>query len=417
MDKTQKRNLWVLAFIGLIYFIAFIFPNTADRGSDSPAGFLHKDEFVTYPIVERMLALGPDLSTAWGKLIIYQDYHYGYPFYFFSMLALLPRRLIRGQAFFADVKGNILILRQLINVLPIVLTAGVFAYVATEFRKLPRALFIFLSILFIPGIIRQSMHWWHPDALMMLSIALTFLFLKLDDGRLGRYFNLAAAACGMASAIKLMGFFFFLTIPLYLIFVWRRENYPFKKILLAALFFVLVMAAVIVLSNPFLFYRVPREEMITIQTGKSDELTAGYGHEDSLYYSLGPRFWRWTLETSFGEPNYVILLFSMFLLYAIANPREIDNWLMIAWLVPMGVYLLWFVAPKPDHYLFPLLIPLFSTVLAGFDLLKSGWSSETRILRWLAKSGFVLYALLFTHQWIFQIARAVEQYPRYFPPK
>ena len=260
----------------------------------------------------------------------------------------------------------------MINVLPMVLTAGVLTYVATEFKKLAARVFIFLFILFIPGIMRQNMHWWHPDALMMLAIALTFLFLKLDDGRLGRYFYLAAASCGMASAIKLMGFFFFLAIPLYLVFIWRRKQYPLKKIVLAALFFVLVMAAVIVLSNPFLFYKVPREEMIAIQTGKSEELTAGYGHEESLYYSLGPRFWRWTLETSFGEPNFVLLLFIMFLLFAIANARDMENWLVIAWLAPMGVYLLWFVAPKPDHYLLPLLHPaVFHRVLSGFDLLET----------------------------------------------
>jgi len=294
MDKNQKRNLRILTLVGIIYFILFIFPNASTMGSDNPIVYLDRDEFVTYPIVERMLDFGPDLSTTWGRLIIYGDYHYGYPFYFLSMLTLLPLRLIQGTGFYDHTKINILILRQVISVLPMVLTAGVFAYVITHFRKLWASLFIFLFILTIPAVVRNNMHWWHPDALMVLAIALTFLFLDMDEYRLGKYFLFAAAACGMASAIKLMGFFFFLTIPVYLLLVWRRRGVGFKKVILSGVLFVGVMLLVIVLSNPFLFYKGPREDMLAIQSQKTDALSEGYTHEESLYYSCSD----WQLPSS-----------------------------------------------------------------------------------------------------------------------
>ena len=154
--------------------------------------------------------------------------------------------------------------------------------------------------------------------------------------------------------------------------------------------------------------------MIAIQTGKSGALTDGYTHEESLYYSLGPQYWKWTLSTAYGQPWFILLLFIHFILNGVVNYQEEGNWLLLTWLIPMGIYLLWFVAPKPDHYLFPLLIPLFATVLSGFDLYIKGKKSRSRIVRWISNLGLVIYCLLFINQWTFHIMRAVGQFPRYF---
>jgi len=217
MDKTQKKNLLILAVLGAVYFILFIFPNASTLGSDNPQVYLHKDEYVIYPVVERMLLLEGSFSNIWGRLIIYGDYTYGYPFYFLSSLALLPLWLINGEKFFSQLPLNILILRQAINILPIILTAGIFSYLQTKFRSTWKSIFVFLFLLTIPAVVRSNIHWWHPDSLMLLAIALTFLFLDLDKMRLGKNFYLAAAACGLAAGIKLSGFFFVLAIPFYLL--------------------------------------------------------------------------------------------------------------------------------------------------------------------------------------------------------
>ena len=414
MKSIQKRNLLILSVVGILYFIVFIFPNAATMGSNNPTVFMHVDEFVTYPIVERMLDFGPNLSENWGRLIIYGDYHYGYPFYFLSMLTLLPLRLALGQGFFEQPQVNILVLRQMISVLPMIVTAGVLSYLMTHFRSLWKALFIFLFILTIPEVVRGNMHWWHPDALMVLAIALTFLFLELDQNRLGKYFYLAAAVCGMAAAIKLMGFFFFLAIPVYLALTLIKKKYALKRMMRAGVLFVAVMAVVIVLSNPFLFYAGPRRDMIAIQTEKSEELSTGYSHEESYYYALGPQYWEWTLQESFGDPKFPILLLIVLGAAALINGRKKLYWVLLAWMVPIGVYLMWFVAPKPGHYLLPLLVPLYATALVGFDLLAAGWKSTVKWVRWAAYAGSGALGLVLLAQCAFQIEANILQYMEYF---
>jgi len=416
MDKIQKRNFRIVLVLGILYFVLFIFPNIYMRGSDNPIVFMHKDEFVTYPIVERMLDFSPDLSISWGRLIIYGDYHYGYPFYFFSFLMLLPLRLIQGLDFFTHPDTNIFVLRQMVSTLPMILAAGVLTFVVTRFRKLGHTLFTFIFLLFIPAVVRNNMHWWHPDALMMLAIALTFLFLQLDDFRLGKYFYLAAAACGMASAIKLMGFFFFLTVPLYLLFAWRVKKLLFKKILLSAVLFVGVMALVILLSNPFLFYEIPRNEMWAIQTGKSEELSSGYSHEESGDYALGPQYWDWTIIVSYGNPYFVILLLVILITAAIIEPERHMLWLMLVWIIPIGIYLMWFVAPKPDHYLLPLMLPLYATVTVGIDLTQQYFSSSNKWVRRAAYAGEILFMIMLMRQLYFLQSANIAQVTKIFQP-
>jgi len=416
MEKTRKRNFRIIIVLGILYFVLFIFPNASTRGSDNPIVFMHKDEFVTYPIVEKMLDFSPDLSTTWGRLIIYGDYHYGYPFYFFSFLSLLPLRLLQGGDFFTHPDVNIFVLRQMINVLPMILTAGVLTFVVTRFRVLWSTLFTFMFLLFIPAIVRNNMHWWHPDALMMLAIALTFLFLQLDEFRLGRFFYLAAAACGMASAIKLMGFFFFLVIPLYLLFAWANKKTPFKKVVRSAALFVGVMLLVILISNPFLFYKGPREDMLAIQTQKSDELSSGYSHEESGDYALGPQYWDWTIMVSYGDPYFVILLLVIIIISAIAEPGRHVLWLLLAWIIPIGIYLMWFVAPKPDHYLLPLMLPLYATVTVGIERMQRCFSSKVKWVRWAAYAGVILYSVVLASQVFFFTTANIAQYSKIFQP-
>jgi hypothetical protein len=414
MNNIQKRNLRILAVMGVLYFIVFIFPNAATKGSSNPKVFMHVDEYVTYPIVERMLDLGPDVNENWGRLIIYGDYHYGYPFYFLSMLSLLPLRLAQGQGFFEQTQINILILRQMISVLPMILTAGVLTYVLTHFRQLWKSVVTFLFILTIPEVVRGNMHWWHPDALMVLSIALTFLFLDLDNYRQGKYFLLAAAACGMASAIKLMGFFFFIAIPIYLLVAMRKKNYGLKKILTAGIIFVMVMLVVIIISNPFLFYAGPRRDMIAIQTEKSDEISSGYSHEESYYYALGPKYWEWTHAVSFGPPYFSIVLLLLLTAVGIVSVKKEQYWIMLAWIATIGIYLMWFVAPKPGHYLLPLLLPLYASVLVGFDAFEVGWKSGKKWARWVSTAVGGAYGIILITQVIFQITADIPQYLEYF---
>ena len=410
MQNMKKRTVLVLCLIGLIYFIVFFFPNASTLGSDNPLVYLHKDEYVTYPVVERMLALEGSPSNIWGQWIIYQDYHYGYPFYLFSALLLLPFRLVQGQAFFDQVPRNILILRQLINVLPMVFTAGVFTYIQTKFRSLWQSVFIFIFLLTMPAVVRSNMHWWHPDSMMLLAVALTFYFLDRDDYRLGKNLYFAAAACGMALSIKLTGFFFFLTIPVYLLLAWRKRRLPFRRVVIAATGFLAVMILVIVLTNPFLLYERPRAEMLAIQQYKTQELTEGYTHDEVRYYSTEPIFWRWTFKTFFGPTRRMYLFFAAMVIGILLKPKRRTSILLTAWVIPLGIYLLWFVAPKPDHYLLPLMLPLLSGVLNPVICLKQTVSDHRNWLRIPALAGVGAYSVILIQQLTFQISTSLALY-------
>lgn len=414
MKSKQRRNAWILAGIGLVYFVLLMAPNAFMRGTDNPLVYLHKDEYVVYPSLERMFDFGPTLSTAWGRIIIHGEYHYGYPFFFFSWLMLLPLRLIEGQAFFANTQRNIFLLRQLMGVAPMILTAGVMTYVTTELRRTWQAVFTFVFMLTIPAVAGNVTQWWHPDALMMLMVALTFLFLKLDKLRLGSYFYLAAAAVGMAVSIKMVGFFFFLAIPVYILIAWRRKKLPLKKAIMAALGFVGVMAAVIVLSNPFLFYEGPRNDMLAIQAYKTQELRYGYEHEENIYYRLGPQYWQWTVETSYGSVDFPLMLLAVLALSAAAQAKDENKWVLLAWIIPMSIYLMWFVSPKPDHYLLPVMLPLYATVTYTFNLLEKIAKAPLKWAKWTAYAAGALWVFLAAYQFVWQINTVYAWYLEYF---
>lgn len=391
IKNNQKLTAIILLVLGICYFVLFIAPNSSSREGGSVFSIFSNDEFITYPYVEKMLRGGEDIHELWGNLIIYGDYHYGYPFYFFSMLVLLPRRILMGDAFFADRITNMLILRQLINVLPMVLSAGVLVYYKTRFKDLFRSVFLFVLILAIPSVVRSNIWWWHPDAITLLFIALTFLFLQLDEYRLQKFYLFAAATCGMATATKLLGLFFFITIPVYLLIAQRKRSIPWKRIILKAFLFVLIMCAVIVLANPFMWYEGPRNDMLEIQRFKQEEIKEGYTHGDPYYYQKGPQFWVWTIKTWFGSPIFVAFLVLSVLLGIWNGGAENPNIYLATWSLPFTFYALFFVAPKPDHYILPALLPLYLTAL---DIPYILYAKLKNRKGWLIPMAIVLLAII-----------------------
>ncbi|MHB8807460.1 MAG: hypothetical protein ACYC59_07755 [Anaerolineaceae bacterium] len=414
ISKKQKITLLIIIGIAVAYFILFIPVNSSSSEGGSVFSIFSGDEYITYPYVEKMLRGGKDIHETWGNLIIYGDYHYGYPFYFLSMLVLLPRRIILGgDAFFAARTTNILILRQMINVLPMILAAGVLVYYKTHFRKIFQSVFLFLLLLITPSVVRSNIWWWHPDTITFLFIALTFLFLQKDEYQLGKNFFFAAVTCALAAATKLLGFFFFLTIPIYLIIAHFNQNVTWKKVFQKALLFLCVMAAVIVLVNPFLWYETPRNEMLAIQQFKSTELSQGYTHDDPYYYQKGPQFWMWTIRTWFGSPLFMGFLLISLMVGLFKKKEFNENIFLATWSFPFLMYILFLVAPKPDHYIFPAIMPLF---LTAFDIpvyLFEKWRHLSKIIQIL--SLLVLGGILFllVKQVLFSVASDIPLYQEY----
>ena len=358
--KRIPPAAWICAAICLLCFLLFLLPNARGATSESLLAQTSIDEPVTYPYVVRMLTPASGLKDLWERWIIYGDYHYGYPFYFLSALAVLPVRLIHG-ARFTDFTGlNLLLLRQLISVLPMLIACAWMVYLATGYRRAWESAALLALLLSARGIARNGIQWWHPDALSVLAVVAVIHFLHRDRLRFGRDFLFAAAACGVAAGIKLAGFFFFLAVGGVLAAGLARRVLTPGLALLKGGLFVLVMAGSLVLSNPVVYNAGAREEILAIQLYKTTELDQGYSHDVSADYAKGPEHWEWTLTRWFASPLLLGFLGISLLAGCLWGPDKLLNRLILGWILPYAVYLLWFVSVKPDHYWLPVFVPLYA---------------------------------------------------------
>ncbi len=360
LERQRKKVLMVLLLVGLAYFVAFIPFNLS--GAKDAGQFLVNggDEVVIYPILTTMLTPGPELRTTLYRIIEYDDYHYGYPFYALSALVLLPVRLALGPGFDAATQLNLFLLRQLISVLPLVLAALVLTYLATRFRSLPGALLTFVLILSVPGVVRSGLRFWHPDGLGVLFVALTFYFFRRDRLRLGGNFYLAALFCGLATAVRLVGFFFVLAVGGYLLVGWLRER-AWLRTLVAGAGFIAVLVFTIFISDPFLFDAGARGRMLNMMADKSVEMTQGYKEPDpEQVYRTGFDAWAPFFEKDYAQTWFSGFLLASTILAALTAKQRTFPALLLGWTVVMGGYLVFFVAAKAFQYSLPLFMPLYA---------------------------------------------------------
>ncbi len=409
MATTQMKIFWVIVVIGLVYFAAFCFPNTTGAKSESMLRLTSTDEPVTYPTVVRMLSLGSTFKQTFSNFVYYADYHYGYPFYLYSALVVLPVRVIAGPEFGQRTQINLLLLRQFVSVLPMLLAAGLLVYLQTRFKSFWLSVGLFLFLLTIRGVIRNDLRWWHPDAMAILAAMLTIFFLDRDRLRFGRNFGLAAMACGLATAIKLIGAFFGAAIPAVLVAgVATRRIRPVKALAAGAVF-VGLMGITMAVTNPFLINREARQELVNTQQIKAGELANGYTHDDPKYYQKSPAWWEPTLQTWYGNWFFLGFLLVSLLAGCVWGNETFVNRLILLWVVPYTLYLFYFVAPKPDHYFLPVMLPLFS---AAFNLLGPLWQAirgragnKPMWARALAAGITVLVVVLFGAQMVANVTR------------
>jgi hypothetical protein len=420
LDREQRRVFGMLTLVGFVYFAAFAIPNAQGAHTLDELRRTSGDENITYPYVTWMLAPANTPAEAIYHWFIYEDYHYGYPFYLLSALTLLPARVIFGAGFADQVQMNMLVLRQVISVLPMILAALVMTYLQTRLRRMISALGLFLIILFIPQVVAYNIHFWHPDALVVLATALTLFFLDKDQFRYGINFYLAAVFCALAAGIKLWGFFFFLAVGGYLLVGWLRHHLAFRQAALRGALFVGVMAVMIILSNPFLLVPQARGRMAAIMNDLNQKVSVDLpGMEQpgaDEYYRTGFEPGLKFLEVKYGSRWFLYFLVGSLLAQGIWGPRRTTAWLILGWMLPMAVTFLFILPYKSYHYWLPVMVPLYS---GGFALAQvvfgQGWLLRQDRRYRLAGSlliGLVILALaaqfianLFSaapdwHQWI-----------------
>ncbi|KAF0108604.1 MAG: hypothetical protein FD146_490 [Anaerolineaceae bacterium] len=380
LDPVQKKTLLVLLVIAAVYFGFFSWVNWHGISESAETFFGGAgDEVVIYPVVVEMVSSGPTFAANSYRFLIHEDYHYGYPYFYLNALVLFFSRLVFGSDFANHTQINLFILRQFVSVLPMMLAILVFVYIVTKFKSVLYSAGMFIVMLFIPGVIRYNQRFWHPDALMILFIALTFYCLQRDRLRFGRDFYYAAVMCALATAVKLYGFFFFLAIAGYLLAGLSGKVLTLKKMILAGLAFLLVMGMALIASSPFLLVPTANQSMIRILKEKSYEMSHGYDEPDPQHiYRTGLDIWLQFFDMHYTRPYFFFFLLGALALGSLLGSEKYLNRLILAWCLVVGGYLVFFVAAKSYQYPLPLMLPFYAGGFLFPAILNTNSSSLVR---------------------------------------
>lgn len=359
MTKKQRHVFYVLLGFSLVYFCLTAFPNAVGSDDHNMLAVFEPDEFAQYPHVLRMLRGGDTLTEAARRFFVYQHYYYGFPFYFLSAVTIFPLKLINGLSSTTQIMW---VLRQFVSVVPMIIAALIFVYLFTRFEHYGLSIGTFIFLLTIPAVFQNSL-WWHPDSLTILFIALTFFFLDKDELNFGKEFYFSAVACGFAIGTKLIGLFFFIAIPTYIAWGYFVRGINLKQAFMAAGQFVLIMVAVVLISNPMLLVPEVRETIIKIQQKQSEAMSFGW----QVAYAKGPQSWFGVIEEFYGNGYFISLSLLAIVLGLIRGPKRLLNTLILAWTIPFSFYILFFIAIKPTHFFIPIALPLFACVSYFFS--------------------------------------------------
>jgi hypothetical protein len=400
MTRQQKRTLLILTAIGVVYFLAFIPASFAGARDPAMLSIFEIDEYAQYPHVLRMLTPGDTFYQSIRNFLIYLHYFYGYPFYFFSALALLPFKGLAGSGWENRTPQIVAILRQMVSVLPMLLGCGLAVFLQTRFRSTWRSIILFLFLLLVPGVVVNNF-WWHPDSLAVLFVVLVLFFLDRDDWRFGRYFYLAAVSCGVAVGIKYMGVFYVLAIPVYIGWAAISKRISLPKMVGVAGLFVLVMGLAVVISNPLLLLPIERGELIRYQRIQFEQTMVGVNYANSEpFFKLGQ--YSEDFRVHYGEVIFIVLtLAALGIGIARKETRRLCV-LILAWLLPIMVVIN-ASATRRTHYFLPVVIPLFSCLIWLFPgwewcknkLNQNGWRRWLGLWPWAAGVVLVFQAGLF----------------------
>ena len=317
------------------------------------------DEFAEYTVVANMLTPRETLSKTIVNFVAYRQYYYGSPFYVTSALLVLPIKLAQN---FKNTQLIMLLLREVISVLPMLAALLLLIYSQTKFKSYFSSIFVFVVLLLVPAVVENDL-WWHPDSIAVFFVALTFFFLDRDDLHFGLNFLLAAAAVGLATGTKVIGLFFFLTIPTYLLAGLICTQLTWRKLFLCAAAFVGIMVAMIFLSNPFLFLPSQFSRTIFIMSQQSAAMSSGW----TLAYAKGPLSWWPIIQNLYGPLILIVLAFIALGLGIWRGQNRVLHLLILTWIVPYSLYILYVVAIKPTHFFLPIILPLYSCLASSLN--------------------------------------------------
>jgi hypothetical protein len=367
----MRKSIWVLIILGVAIFFAYFGINNTGAANAHELSRNSVDESFQYPFLIHMVTPGQTASETRWRLLSYGHYIYGYPFYVASALVAAPIQIIYGTETEQQVQLILLGERQFVSVLPMLLAIGIFTYLTTRFRSpwTSAAVFLFLST--IPGIVRQNIWWWHPDAITILCVALTFLFLERDDARFGKYFYLAAIFCGLATGIKTIGVFFAPVIAYVFITALIQKRIVLRKAILVGLGFTAVMVATIFISNPLMFIPSALERIIQVHVDHNYFFTHGWADNDP--YAVGWAAWQPVLNGWYAPFSFLAVALTCQVFNAFSGKIKEISRLFLSWIIPFSLYVIYVIAVKPDHYWMPVMLPLFAGIIPTLEYFWSNF--------------------------------------------
>ncbi|MBX3046195.1 MAG: hypothetical protein KF698_04295 [Anaerolineales bacterium] len=352
---AQPNRLYftaVLALLSVALFAALWLPNaTASQDLGMVLAF-EPDEVIPFPYLQDMLQPRDSLKHTVANFFAYEYYFYGFPYFAYSAFLLLPLKWL-GQL--DNIPLVMAVLRNFVSVFPMLASIWLLVYLHTRFNDY-RAIVLFVFLALVPGVMYNNF-WWHPDSMAILFAMLTLFFLMRDDLRFGRNFYLAAAACGLSAQTKLIGVYFFLAV---LVYLWHgyRAGRGLRQLLLAAAGFLAVMVAAFFASNPILLYAGARSTYFNTLSAQSGLMAEGF----ELQYAKGlPEVTR-MLRDNFG--GWLLLAASALAAgyAAVRRPQPLLYRLILAWVLPLAVYVFGFSIVKYQYWL-PAALPLLSCLV------------------------------------------------------
>ena len=356
LQKAQRLTFGILVIVGIIYFCLMIPANLTGAETAEMLEVFEVDEYAQYPHLIRMLTPGDGLYPTIRNFFIYLHYYYGFPFYFWSAVSVLPFRLL-DPGWNAGTRLIICTLRQMISVLPMILSAGLLTWIVTKFRKPWTACILDVLLLTMPAVL-QNDFWWHPDSLTLFFLCLTFFFLDRDRMRCGKSFLLAAFACGAAIGTKYLGFYFALAVPAYLLCCRVNRTITTRRMFLRAGAFLLVMAAAVLFSDPLLLLPQERAEIFGIMRQQTE--LSGTG----IFLRYENQFWKngglpaWLTDNYLRTPWILMSLLSLIAVLITGSGQQRTMAVTVLCYLILACSVNLNAAASRLHYFLPILLPM-----------------------------------------------------------
>jgi hypothetical protein len=351
-DIMEKHTQWIrlsVILISIAFFVLISIPNAKASENIAMVSMFEPDEGIMIPVIRSMIAPRETVKDHLYYFLLYSYYFYGFPFFASSALVSLPLQWLNQ---IDNIPMLMLTLRQVISVLPMVLAVLLLVYMNDRFRTI-RSILMTLFLMLVPALI-QNGFWWHPDGIVLLLSTLVLFFLYTDQHKLGWRFLAAAFFCGVLTATKLVGAYFFLAVGLAVIWSIVNKDVTWKKAVIKSLAFIGIMAATFIASNPFLLIESHRTWYINIFRKQTELLSFGYG----IIYDRGLRASWPLMRQYYGEAIFIIATLGITIWNIIKQETRFLHALTLAWFVPLTISVITFSHFKYQYWL-PVAIPLF----------------------------------------------------------